>query len=248
MNRRQLYHAITAVMAALWAGLGLYGGSQVFGAPASYPLFSWRHVPTYADLGSYTGFTPAEAKFLATHFSALSIEKGQGMALEKPGKPPNGEADFLRTARQLKTFNPKVCVLFYWNARRFFPFYQADKTVENAWISNKTRHASMVHHTPWGWAIRNSWYRGKPQGGEYVMSNPGFQKWWVNIAVGMAAHRSVDGIFVDGTIPPATSSPKTKAACLSLVQRLHDKLSGLNKPNLILLNGLEDCLNNTGMD
>ncbi len=211
---------ITTVVVAVSAATCCHAAA---GAPASYPPFSWRHVPTYADLGSYTGFTSAEAKFLATHFSALSIEKAQGLALRKPGEPRNGESEFLRTARQLKKFNPRVCVLFYWAADQVFPFYQADE------------------------ALRSTWVTTKKQGGLYKINNLGFQRWWVNVAANMVAHKNVDGVFIDGGLPPMAWK-KRAAALLPLEKRLHDKLARLNKPSLILLNGLEDCMNSTGLN
>lgn len=224
MKKQRLHQAIIAVLASLLFGTGSHGYSVAFGAPASYPPFSWRHVPTYADLGSYTGFTSAEAKFLATHFSALSIEKAQGWALRKPGEPRNGESEFLRTARQLKKFNPRVCVLFYWNADTYYPFYQADD------------------------ALRANWVSAKKEGGLYKISNLGFQRWWVNVAANMVAHKNVDGIFVDDGIPPAGCDPQTTAAILAIEKRLYDKLASLNKPSLVLLNGLENCINSTGLN
>ena len=208
------------------------------------PPFSWRHVPVYADVGSYTGFTHSQARFLATHFSMLSVEKGQGWLLQKPGQSPNGESEFLKTARLLKRYNPHVCVLFYWNALKYFPFYQADALVKPAWFSGSFNWNMKAFMASSSRPNHDAWLAGK----FYNVADPAFDKWWVNAAANMLAHSRVNGIFVDGGITDPASTAQSDAQRLRLLSQLQFRLRQLGRPKLILLNGLEGCGNKSGLD
>ena len=63
----------------------------------------------WADFRSPSKLTDAEAKFIATHYAAVSLEK---CTLASDGDTT--EQGQLATARQLKAANPDLKVLAYW--------------------------------------------------------------------------------------------------------------------------------------
>lgn len=105
----------------------------------NYPAFSWKTVPTAVDVGdSSRTWTPDEASFLADHFSLISIEKSHGIN-ELPFGARFTETGFRADAAQLKQFNPRTKVLFYWNALQYSPAYEAAQQVRPEWLQPDPR-------------------------------------------------------------------------------------------------------------
>lgn len=181
-------------------------------APASYPEFNWNTVPMVADVCSQTGFSASEAQFLATHFGIVELEGGQGINGQVPYFDEEA-ADFAAAA-QLKQYNPNVKVIAYWQAQVYLPnLYQADKAVQSSWLIEPPNGVGNV---------------------TFNQQNPSFQNWWVNTAVNIVANKNIDGLFIDG----ASAYPTVNTATYSMMQSLQQGLAGLDKPSLVLYNGL----------
>jgi len=147
---------------------------------AEYPEFSWDTVPLYFHFGKKTSeLTDAEIEFVAKRSNFICLEKGH--ALDQFGSTEKGIA---HDARRLKTANPKMKVLFYWNSFLNYPLYDACKT--------------MREHPEWVFCDKE----GKPihKSGrfeQYNLLNPDFRRWWASIAGKGVKEYGCDGIFMD---------------------------------------------------
>jgi len=142
------------------------------------PPFGWNKVPVYAHVGKRSDdFTGQELRFLAGHFNFVAIEKGQ--AFEKRRQTENGVYE---AARQLKKLNPRMTVLFYWNAFLDYPLYRASERLDPSWHL-KTRSGEPL-------LVRNK----VPS---YDLSLPAVQQWWSDAAGEAMRQAPLDGIFAD---------------------------------------------------
>ncbi len=178
----------------------------------SFPAFSWKHVPVWADLCAPTGFSPSETKFLATHFSGINIEGTQGL----DGNPPrfNVEVNDQAAARELKKYNARLKVLMYSNVQVYLAnIYKADRTVKKSWLIQPADGKGNVL---------------------FRQGNKKFQSWWIKFAAGAVAGGPIDGLFLDG----ASCYPKVNPATMAMMRGLRRRLNILEKPTLILYNGV----------
>lgn len=181
-------------------------------AKASYPAFNWATVPTWADLCAPTGFTPSETKFLATHFAGVNLEGTQGLHGNAPSF--DVEANDRATASELKSYNPNLKVLMYFNVQVYLPgIYRADRRVRASWLI-------------------------PPSGGHgntlFKQQNTNFRDWLVDTLSHTVLGSSLDGVFLDG----ASCYKKVNAATFSIMDRLQRRFKKHNKKALILYNGL----------
>ena len=78
-------------------------------------VVAWEHdfvtagSAMWSDFG-YSLLSDVQAKFVATHYAVVSLEKCTGR-----GSGVKTEEGIYRTAAQLKRFNPDLKVLFYWS-------------------------------------------------------------------------------------------------------------------------------------
>lgn len=185
---------------------------------SGFPPFSWDTVPVAADVGDRLRvFSRDEAKFLATHFSILSIEKGAAIG-SRPADEQWTEPGFLEDARRIKEANPEAKVLFYWNSYVHFDWYKANSQFDPSWLQSDEG-GTLLHD----------------------LNNADFREWWVDVATRMVAeHPEVDGVFIDGVghaIRDDLLSPLE-----TMVGALRTKLDRLGRPKLMMANtgGLTD--------
>jgi hypothetical protein len=197
------------------------------GWPAAAQQFSWDHVPLFAHLGKNSGdFTGDEVRFLASHFSLVTIAKAQ--ALDQRGST---EAGNKVAVAQLKAANPKLKVLIYWNAAiDYDKMYQAlQKPLPDAWfLSGKTG--------PWR---------------RFDTSNPDFRRWWVDEAVDLVRSSGADGIFVDAVKqiaahPQQLAAQDGQAKSAAMIDGAHKMLADLKSRlsgAIVIFNGLQSVPN-----
>lgn len=163
-----------AVLVALAGGAGICLGAD----PVALTGFSWDRVPVCIHFGKRTSdLTEAELDFLASHAQLITLEKGHGAAVYG-----STEAGIAKTARRLKQRNPKLKVLFYFNAFINWPGYAAFKTYRDEWTL-RDREGNIVYKTD-----RVS--RPDP-------SQPAFREWWSNVVAEELKRAPLDGVFVD---------------------------------------------------
>lgn len=108
----------------------------------AYPDFSWDRVPVMAHLAKASGdFSDDEARFLATRFPLVCLEKTQGIR-----QYGSAEAGIAAAAKQLKAINPRCKVLTYWNV--FLAWvYTRQFEHANVWIDLEQELARIEFHS-----------------------------------------------------------------------------------------------------
>ena len=207
------------------------------GQAAATPLsHEWGALTTmmWADFRTPHKLTDAEAKFIAAHYAAVSLEK---CTMQSDGDTT--EQGQLATARQLKGANPKLKVLAYWGVD--MQGYQCSDA------------AQKLHRT------HPSWYLSNPDGSPVMEKsypqldyrNPKARDWWVAapLSIGGAdSSQLIDGILADGAGPRQVGSPtfanfslpdreRLANGSLSVLRMLQKKFDEVNH-GLVLCNGL----------
>lgn len=154
------------------------------GYVAATPLsHDWGALTTmmWADFRTPSKLTDAEAKFIATHYAAVSLEK---CTLASDGDTT--EQGQLATARQLKAANPDLKVLAYWGV-----------AMQGFQCSAAAQALKKTHP---------SWYLSNPDGTPVLMKgypqldyrNPEARDWWVAAPLsigGSDSSKLIDGIL-----------------------------------------------------
>ena len=217
------------VVFARWLAAALaLGFALAVSADGAEPEFSWAHVPLYAHLGKTSGdFSPAEIRFLASHFALVTIEKAQ--ALDQRGSTEAGAA---AAVAALKRANPHLTVLVYWNA----------------FVDYQRMYDSLRTDLPADWFLDDG---PSSAGGAPVQrfdsSNAAFRRWWIDTGAKLVSATGADGIFVD-SIAAAAGHPAQLAVRLgparaaAIVSGAKAMLSGLRQRlgngKLVIFNGL----------
>lgn len=144
------------------------------------PHFSWDTVPVYIHFGKSSGpLSNIELKFVAQVSDFVCLEKGHGT-----GRSGSTEKGIALDAKRLKSLNPRMKVLFYWNTFLNYPLYDACQTVaqHSEWIfrDNKGRPIYKIGTLE-----------------QYNLLNPEFREWWAEIAGKAVTEYGCDGIFMD---------------------------------------------------
>lgn len=195
---------------------------------ARYPEFSWEKVPIAFHFGKSQGLlTQEEAEFVATRSSFVCLEKGH--ATQTHGST---EAGIEAEAQQLKAFNPKMKVIFYWNAFLDYPMYNA--------------HQVYARHPDW-WlkTNKNELDRKKGRLMRYDLSSDEVRNWWTRVAEKAVAEGSCDGIFMDA-FPQITSPANRKlwgnekfdAIQKGLRDLVRETRHAIGEDGLIVFNGI----------
>lgn len=144
------------------------------------PAFSWETVPVYIHLGKRAGpFTKEELQHVADISDFVCLEKGHGI-----GRFGSTEKGIAHDAGRLKTLNPRMTVLFYWNTFLNYPLYDARRQVE--------QHPEWLFRDQQGEPI----YKVRTLE-QYNLLDPGFRRWWAGVAGRAVSEYGCDGIFMD---------------------------------------------------
>lgn len=187
--------------------------------------FSWDRVPLYTHFGKRgADLTAAELDFLAQHAPFVALEKGHGASVHG-----STEAGIAATARELKRRNPRLKVLFYFNAFINWPGYAAHQTYREEWTLRDAKGAVVSHPS------------GTPRPDP---SQPAFREWWSEVVA--TAHRDapLDGLFADA-LPQALSpalarqlgAEKTRAVVAGLREMLALTKKKIGSDRILLVNG-----------
>ena len=213
MNR--LLTACVAAALALTAGCAT---AQATGADdPSYVPFAWDRVPLYGHLGKRSGdFTQDEARFVASTFAFVTIEKGQAYSTRG-----STEAGTLAAVEQLKALNPDLKVLFYWNAFIDYPLYAATeaKRPDDAFLRRADGEFDTIRD------LRR-----------WDLSQEAVRSWWVDAAVRAIATSGADGIFVDAL-------PQVAMNRVALAERLGpERAAAVQEGSVLLIQELRAAL------
>jgi hypothetical protein len=190
-----------------------------------FPGFNWDRVPVNIHFGKRDQMTDAELDFIARHSNFVALEKSHGA--EAHGSTERGIAE---TARQLKRRNPRVKVLFYFNAFVNWPGYDAFATYRPEWTL-KSLQGHVVKHPS-----------GTPRPDP---SNAEFRQWWSEIVAQAVKNGNLDGVFADAL--PQSRSPalakmlgaeKQQAVVDGLRQMLALTKRKLGNDKIVLANGI----------
>jgi hypothetical protein len=168
-----------------------------------FPDFNWDRVPVNIHFGKRGQMTDAELDFIASHSEFVALEKSHGVRAH--GSTERGIAD---TARQLKQRNPRVKVLFYFNAFVNWPGYEAFATYRPEWTL-RSMDGHVVKHPS-----------GTPRPDP---SHPEFREWWSEIVAQAVTNGNLDGVFADA-LPQSRSPALTKMLGAEKQQALGDGL------------------------
>ncbi|MDF7799094.1 Ig-like domain-containing protein [Pontiellaceae bacterium B1224] len=139
----------------------------------AFPNFSWDRIPrTMLIRNGSASFSNDEARRIANRYDFVVLEKANGSI-----------QGYYEKAAELKSYNPDIVVVFYWNSRLFYGSFGID-----AAIYEPDNWAAWIHPT---YEIR-----GWPT---YERSHPGFIDWWVG-----SAHKIMglqEGYATDGVTP-----------------------------------------------
>jgi hypothetical protein len=186
----------------------------------------WDRVPLALHFAKRTApMTAEELDFVASHSQLVTLEKGHGAR-----SFGSTEAGIAATARELKQRNPKLRVLFYFNALVNWQGYDAFKSYSTEWDLRDSAGARVNH--PSGQT------RPDP-------SNPEWRKWWVQSAVHGVREGKLDGVFVDA-LPQALSptglrerlgAERAAAVVDGLRKLLAELKQALGSESVVLVNG-----------
>ncbi len=174
--------AILAVL--LWGAVasaaepGLHGEER-------FPDFSWDTIPLYMHVRKATAFTDEELEYLAS-YPLVTLEKTTG--LHSSGSTDEGT---IVAAKAIKKRNPRTKVLFYRNVLVHYGGYSFDDRLEQIvepFLVDKRGNTRLVRNTTEA----------------YDLSNPQVVDWWVDTALSVCRHDTIDGLFLDGNIKVLT--------------------------------------------
>lgn len=154
-------------------------------AYATFPEFSWDHVPLYMHGRKSTAFTQEELEYLA-EFPILTLEKTTGSTTYG-----SSEKGAVEAGRAIKAINPDTKVLFYWNAMLNYSSYDAKAEVDampGAFLEDATGY-TLLH---------------LDKREVYDLSNINVREWWLDLCVEMTGKEEIDGVFVDACIKAVT--------------------------------------------
>ncbi|CAA6678496.1 MULTISPECIES: putative glycoside hydrolase [unclassified Lentimonas] len=163
------------------------GGSR-FESKDFYPEFSWDTAPIYLMFGDKNRLLSSQqVEFMAGQSGFICIEKSHGM-----GKLGAAELGAKHEAAAFKKINPKIKVLFYFNAAYAWPYTSYNQHFTKQEIESRPDHKAFL--------IINS------KTGEYAdrygafcfdVLNPDFREWWVETVAKGVRESGCDGAFID---------------------------------------------------
>ena len=156
--------------------MDLYQPTVRFRRNQSFPKFSWDVVPRSLIVRKNTAWTNNELRNIADTYDLVILEKANNAGFDTDSQ------GMLDTAARLKTLNPEIKVVFYWNSLIYFGNYGINTAIENPnnfanWIDDEL-------------TLRE----GLPT---YNWNNAGMRNWWIGSAQTMMANPQIDATFID---------------------------------------------------
>ncbi|MBT7564566.1 MAG: hypothetical protein HN621_07745 [Porticoccaceae bacterium] len=201
------------------------------------PPFAWDTIPLYAHFGHSSGLSDEQVSFLASHYKFIVFEKNHGR--DRYGYTEYGT---LIDVARVKEIAPDATVLYYWNLLLDYPFYQS-------LITRPDNDKWFIHGLDGELDLKRSHLK------RYDLSNPDWQKWWVDEAVRMVAEGNMDGVFIDA-LPQIALKPKANiskwglgkyiAVESAISETLKDLKHVLGEDKLVIINGIRSVPNGWG--
>ena len=151
-----------------------------------YPAFSWETVPVYIHSGDKDGLTDEEVEFVAGHSDFVCFEKAHGYAAHG-----SVEAGTEFDAQRIKTINPEITLLYYWNTFLDYSFAEAHEVYDS-------------HPEWWLYCQDGTLDLKNDRIKRYDLSNPEVREWWAEEVRKAVIGGSTDGVFMDA-FPQITS-------------------------------------------
>lgn len=202
-----------------------------------YPKFNWDKVPIAYHFGKNGELlTKKEAQFITSKSNFIVLEKGHGLPKYSSTEEAIGEE-----AKNLKTLNPNMKVIFYWNAFLDYPLYDAHDVYES--------------HPEWWLKTKDGEFDFKNKRiKRYDLSNPTVREWYTDVAKENIIKGHTDGIFMDAFIQVAGNGniklwgqEKYDTIQQGLKDLVQETRNALGKDKLIVYNGIRSIPNrNTG--
>ncbi len=153
-----------------------------------YPEFSWETTPRYFMFGDMNRLlTPEQVRYIAEQTNFLCIEKSHGMK-------PLGAAELgaKHEAAAFKEVNPRMKVLFYFNAAYAWPYTSYNKlfTKEGFEENPRLKEVLVTDSKTGELANRYGAYC-------YDVLNPFMRRWWVETVANAVEETGCDGVFID---------------------------------------------------
>jgi hypothetical protein len=153
-----------------------------------YPEFSWERTPRYFMFGDKNRLLkPEQVRFIAAQTSFLCIEKSHGMG-------PLGAAELgaKHEAAAFKQVNPRMKVLFYFNAAYAWPYTSYNQLFTNEGLEANPRLKEVLVTNPKTDELANRY-------GAYCYDvlNPFLRRWWVATVAQAVEETDCDGVFID---------------------------------------------------
>ena len=209
--------------------IGFIASTLVYSQNTSnYPEFSWNTVPIAYHFGKKKDIlTSEEAKFIASKSNFVVLEKAHGAPKYK-----YSEDAILEDAKQLKKYNDKMKVVFYWNAFLDYDMYKA--------------HEEYNDHPEWWLKTKNGELDLKNNRiKRYDLSNDNVREWWVDVAKKNVNTDCIDGVFFDALVQVTAPSNKNlwgeekyNAIQQGLKNLIKETRDALEKDKLIVYNGI----------
>jgi len=202
--------------------------------PPAYPAFSWDTVPQFGflSLKRTQHLTGDQARNLAQRFPILALCK------HNPADPNTStEQELIRTARKIKSVNPNIKLLYYWNTTLAQP--------------GSLAYRSFASHPEW--VLHNN--AGQPlQVRQFALmdtSKKPMRQWWVEAAFRAIDNSALDGIFADAICKYGMgqllsrydlTADKKQALTVGLFDMLKATQEKIGSGKLMIYNGLRGDL------
>ena len=192
-----------------------------------FPKSSWDTVPRWLAVRNARRYTDEQIEAIANNYQLVMLEKANQSGFDTVDE---GIKD---TAARLKTVNPNIKTIFYWNTQIQYTGYSSDDEFEqNAaeWSAYDENGDLFMFKDAFRW---------------YDETNKDFRSWWVNLPIKVAKDENIDGIFIDkmtkASVDELFINGKPVTDYVKMINTLKDKLP---EDKLLMGNNLRGERNN----
>ena len=154
----------------------------------NFPPFSWDTTQRYFMFGNKNKVLDSKSvKFVADRTNFICIEKSHGLKQFK-----HAEIGTRHEAAALKKANPKIKVLFYFNAAYAWPYTSYNDIFSDESLAKNPKHKEflVVHPKTKKFVERFGVYC-------FDVLNPEFRTWWSDTVAKGMKETGCDGVFID---------------------------------------------------
>lgn len=153
-----------------------------------YPDFNWEVTPRYFMFGDKARvLKPEQVRFISEQTSFICIEKSHGL-----GQFGAAELGAKHEAAAFKKVNPRVKVLFYFNAAYAWPYTSYNQIFTDKGLAENPRLKEVLVTDSKTGKLANR-YGARC----YDVLNPFMRRWWVETVAKAVENAGCDGVFID---------------------------------------------------